>query len=33
VKGCSSIAIKNYGEDTEALSFVQQYIKDNKLAQ
>ena len=22
VKGCSSIAIKNFGEDTEALSFV-----------
>jgi small subunit ribosomal protein S12e len=31
VKGCSSIAILNYGEDTEALSFVHKYIKDNKL--
>ena len=31
VKGCSSIAILNYGEETEALSFVHKYIKDNKL--
>jgi small subunit ribosomal protein S12e len=33
VKGCSSIAIRNYGEDTEALSFVHEYIKERKLAQ
>merc|ERR1719367_921274 len=28
VKGTSSIAIRDYGEETEALSFVQNYIKD-----
>jgi small subunit ribosomal protein S12e len=33
VKGCSSLAIKNFGEDSEALSFVQKYIKDNKLGE
>ena len=31
VKGCSSIAIKHYGEDSEALSFVHKYIADNNL--
>ena len=29
VKGCSSVAIKDYGEETEALNFVLNYIKDN----
>merc|ERR1712127_644979 len=29
VKGTSSIAIKDYGEETEALSFVLNYIKEN----
>jgi small subunit ribosomal protein S12e len=33
VKGCSSVAIKNFGEETECLSFVQKYIKDNHLDQ
>ena len=28
VKGASSVAIKDYGEDTEALNFVLNYIKD-----
>merc|ERR1712084_54827 len=28
VKGTSSIAIKNYGEETEALSFVLNHIKE-----
>merc|ERR1719394_2069286 len=31
VKGTSSVAIKNYGEETEDLSFVIKYIKDNNL--
>jgi len=31
VKGTSSIAIVDYGEETEALSFVLNYIKDNNL--
>ena len=31
VKGTSSVAIKNYGEETEALSFVLGYIKENNL--
>ena len=31
VKGASSIAVKDYGEETEALSFVQNYIKENNL--
>ena len=31
VKGTSSIAIKNYGEETEALSFVLNHIKENNL--
>mmetsp|Transcript_5434 Transcript_5434/g.3832 ORF Transcript_5434/g.3832 Transcript_5434/m.3832 type:complete len:145 (-) Transcript_5434:124-558(-) len=31
VRGASSIAIKDYGEETEALSFVQNYIKENNL--
>ena len=31
VKGTSSIAIKGYGEETEALSFVLNYIKENSL--
>jgi small subunit ribosomal protein S12e len=29
VRGCSSAAIKDYGEETEALNFVQNYIKEN----
>lgn len=29
VRGCSSAAIKDYGEDTEALNFVQNHIKEN----
>ena len=31
VKGTSSVAIKNYGEETEALSFVLNYIKEKNL--
>merc|ERR1712032_637065 len=31
VKGTSSIAIKNYGEETEALTFVLNYIKEKGL--
>ena len=31
VKAISSVAIKNYGEETEALSFVLNYIKENNL--
>merc|ERR1711920_1177507 len=31
VKGSSSIAIKNYGEETEALTFVLNYIKEKGL--
>merc|ERR1712151_250549 len=31
VKGTSSIAIKNYGEETEALSFVLNHIKEKGL--
>ena len=30
VKATSSIAITNYGEESEDLSFVQNYIKENK---
>lgn len=29
VKGCSSVAIKDYGEETEALNFVLNHIKEN----
>ena len=29
VRGCSSAAIKDYGEETEALNFIQNYIKEN----
>ena len=29
VRGCSSAAIKDYREETEALNFVQNYIKEN----
>ena len=29
VRGCSSVAIKDYGEETEALNFVLNYIKEN----
>merc|ERR1712151_982875 len=32
VKGTSSVAIKNYGEETEALTFVLNYIKEKRLA-
>ncbi len=31
VKGTSSVAIKDYGEESEALSFVQNYIKEHGL--
>ena len=31
VKGTSSVAIKSYGEETEALSFVLNYIKTQGL--
>jgi len=31
VKGTSSVAIKNYGEETEALAFVLNYIKEKNL--
>ena len=31
VKGCSSCAIKNYGEESEAYTYLEQYIKDNNL--
>ena len=31
VKGTSSVAICNYGEETEALQFVLNHIKDNNL--
>ena len=31
VKATSSVAIKNYGEETEALSFVLNYIKEKNL--
>merc|ERR1712047_2854 len=33
VKGTSSVAIKNYGEETEALTFVLNYIKEKRLDQ
>ena len=29
VRGCSSAAIRDFGEDTEALNFVHNYIKEN----
>merc|ERR1712232_300684 len=32
VKGTSSVAIRNYGEETEALTFVLNYIKEKRLA-
>ena len=31
VKGTSSVAIKAYGEETEALSFVLNYIREKNL--
>ena len=31
VKGTSSVAIKNYGEETEALQFVLNYIQEKGL--
>ena len=30
VRGCSSVAVKDYGEETEALNFVLNYIKENQ---
>jgi small subunit ribosomal protein S12e len=30
VRGASSVAIKEYGEESEALSFVKNHIKDNQ---
>ena len=30
VRGASSVAIKDYGEESEALSYVQNYIRDHK---
>ncbi|TNV76066.1 hypothetical protein FGO68_gene14971 [Halteria grandinella] len=30
IRGASSVAIKDYGEDTEALSFVLNHIKENQ---
>lgn len=30
IKGCSSVAVKDYGEETEALNFVLNYIKENQ---
>ena len=32
VKGTSSVAIRHYGEETEALTFVLNYIKERRLA-
>ena len=29
VRGCSSVAVRDYGEETAALNFVLNYIKDN----
>ena len=29
IRGCSSVAVKDYGEETEALNFVLNYIKEN----
>lgn len=31
VKGTSSVAIRNYGEETEDLAFVLNYIKEKNL--
>ena len=31
VRGASSAAIKEYGEQSEALTFLEHYIKDNNL--
>jgi small subunit ribosomal protein S12e len=31
VKGASSVAIKDYGEESEALNFVLNHIKENAL--
>ena len=28
IRGCSSVAVKDYGEETEALNFVLNYIKE-----
>merc|ERR1711935_718093 len=30
-RGASSVAIINYGENSEALTYVEQYVKDNDL--
>ena len=29
VRGCSSVAVRDYGEETEALNFVLNHIKEN----
>ena len=31
IRGCSSVCIKDYGENSEALTFLEQYVKDNGL--
>jgi len=31
VTGCSSVAIKDYGENSEALTFLEKYIKEHDL--
>lgn len=30
IRGCSSVAIKDWGEETEALSFVQNWLKEQQ---
>jgi len=30
-RGCSSLVIQNYGETSEALTFLEQYVKDHDL--
>jgi len=31
IRGCSSVAIKDYGEQSEAFTFLEQHIKENNL--
>jgi small subunit ribosomal protein S12e len=31
VRGCSSVAVRDYGEETAALNFVLNYIKENNV--